>query len=80
MSLGDQTSLGVWTHCRRNQKELLPFFSPVASESWFLLEHGTQQPRVNSTDGDKPNKNGFHGIFLQSVFILSGTWGQVMQR
>lgn len=80
MNLGDQTSLGVWTHCRRNQKELPPFFSPVASESWFLLEHGIQQPRVNSTVGDKPNKNGFHRIFPQSVFILSGTWGQVMQR
>lgn len=38
---------------------------------------GIKQPRVSTVDGEKPSKNGFTGIFLQSVFIVSGTKGQV---
>lgn len=68
-----RTSLGAQTHCWRSQKELMPQFRPVASESQVFLQSGIGQPRVDPADGDKTSKKGFHWIFLQSVFTLLGT-------
>lgn len=76
-----RVSLGAWTHC---QKELQQLFNPVPSQAQrYLIETALkhQRQKVYPPDGHGADKkNVFHGILLQSVFILSDSQGWVMCR